>query len=168
MIDGNDVVGGDGPMTPTRCGSMPVAGIMVLLEKGGDSKLLKELCQKTGGMVSHFDTSDARELTGMAASGNKAAARLWHAMIYQIIKYIGSMATVLKGDIDGILLGGGLVNDKGLVAQITEACSWIAPVSSYPGEFEMEALAAGAIRVLRGDEKARDYSGVPVWSGFDE
>lgn len=77
------------------------------------------------------------------------------------------MAAVLHGKVDGILLGGGMVYNKGLVAQIKEACEWIAPVSAYPGEFEMEAMASGAIRVLSGEEEAKTYTGVPVWSGFD-
>ena len=85
-------------------------------------------------------------------------------MTYQIIKYIGSMACALHGKVDGILLGGGMVHNKKLVADITEACSWIAEVTAYPGEFELEAMAAGAIRVLNGEEEAQEYTGVPRWS----
>ncbi|MBQ3500465.1 MAG: butyrate kinase, partial [Oscillospiraceae bacterium] len=91
-----------------------------------------------------------------------------NAMIYQIIKYIGSMATVLKGEVDGILLGGGMVHSEDLVNQITEACKWIAPVYAYPGEFELEAMAAGAIRVLSGEEEAKVYTGKPRWAGFED
>jgi butyrate kinase len=168
MIDGDDVVGGDGPMTPTRCGSVPVAAIASLFESGMTAGEIRQLCMKTGGFVSHFGTSDAREVNRMAAEGNKAATRVWNAMIYQIIKYIGSMAAALGGDIDGVLLGGGLVNSKDLVGQITGGCGWIAPVTAYPGEFEMAALAAGAIRVLKGEERAKEYSGIPVWNGFED
>jgi butyrate kinase len=88
-------------------------------------------------------------------------------MIYQIIKMIGSMSTVLQGKVDGILLGGEMVHNKYLVEKIKESCEFIASVSIYPGEFEMEALASGAIRVLSGEEKANTYNGVPVWNGFD-
>ena len=88
-------------------------------------------------------------------------------MIYQIEKCIGSMAAVLHGEVDGILLGGGMVYNEDLVAQITEACSFIAPVTAYPGEFEMEAMAAGAIRVLNGEENLKVYTGKKVWDGFD-
>ena len=84
-------------------------------------------------------------------------------MIYQIIRYIGAMAGVLHGQVDGILLGGGMVHNKELVEQITKNCSWIAPVTAYPGEVELEAMAAGAIRVLKGEEKAKVYTGKPVW-----
>jgi butyrate kinase len=73
------------------------------------------------------------------------------------------MAGVLHGQVDGILLGGGMVHNKELVSRITEACAWIAPVSAYPGEFELEAMAAGAIRVLKGEEQAKNYTGKPVW-----
>ena len=78
-------------------------------------------------------------------------------MIYQIEKCIGSMAAVLHGQVDGILLGGGMVYNQDLVRQITDTCSFIAPVSAYPGEFEMEAMAAGAIRVLNGEEKLKEF-----------
>ena len=88
-------------------------------------------------------------------------------MIYHIEKCIGSMAAVLHGEVDGILLGGGMVYNEDLVAQITEACSFIAPVTAYPGEFEMEAMAAGAIRVLNGEENLKVSTGKKVWDGFD-
>lgn len=67
---------------------------------------------------------------------------------------------------DGILLGGGMVHSKDLVNQITQSCNWVAPVSAYPGEFEMEAMAAGAARVLSGEEEVKHYTGKPAWSGF--
>ena len=76
------------------------------------------------------------------------------------------MAAVLHGNVDGILLGGGMVHSKDLVSQIKESCGWIAPVTAYPGEFEMEAMAAGAVRVLNGEEKLKTYSGRKVFEGF--
>ena len=87
-------------------------------------------------------------------------------MIYQIIRYICAMSTVLGGKVDGILLTGGLLRFKDIEEGIREKCEWIAPVSSYPGEFEMEALAKGALRVLTGEEEAKHYTGKPVWEGF--
>ena len=100
----------------------------------------------------------------MAANGNRYAALVWDTMVYQVIRYIGAMAGVLHGKVDGILLGGGMVHNRELVAAITDACSWIAPVTAYPGEFELEAMAAGAIRVLEGKEQAKVYTGKPCWS----
>ena len=163
MIDGNDIVSGEGPMAPTRCGGIPV-GEVVAYAKNHDLKEIKALCTRTGGFVSHLGTSDAREVTKLAAEGNKTAQLVWNAMLYQIVKYIGAMASVLHGKVDGILLGGGMVHDKGLVNYIKESCSWIAPVTAYPGEFELEAMAAGATRVLLGEEKAKLYTGKPRWS----
>lgn len=163
MVDGNDIVGGEGPMAPTRCGHVPVIGILnYAKEKGLDAAFA--LCSKSGGFVSHLGTSDAIEVTKRAEQGDRRAELIWHAMIYQIEKCIGEMAAVLKGDVDGILLGGGMVHSKELVERITADCAWIAPVSAYPGEFEMEALSAGAIRVLTGKEKAKKYTGEPVWT----
>lgn len=165
MVDGNDIVGGEGPMAPTRCGDIP-AGALIKYCAGKDQKETKGICTRTGGLVSLLGTSDALEVSRRAADGDKEAAMVWNTMIYQITKYIGAMAAALHGEVDGILLGGGMVYNKDLVAQITEACSFIAPVSAYPGEFEMEAMAAGAIRVLIGQEKMKKYTGEPVWKGF--
>ena len=164
MIDGNDIVGGEGPMAPTRCGAVPAVEMIRYSFANGDNSAVSSLCTKTGGFVSHLGTSDALEVTKRAAEGDRQAALIWDTMIYQIIRYIGAMAGVLHGQVDGILLGGGMVHNKELAAQITDACSWIAPVSAYPGEFELEAMAAGAIRVLKEEEEAKIYTGKPVWS----
>ena len=168
MIDGFDIVGGEGPMAPTRCGSISVAELLEYMERNQMGlEDVKRFCTRTGGFVSHLGISDALELTSRAKAGDQYAMMLWNSMIYQINKCIGSMAAVLCGQVDGILLGGGMVHSKDLVKQITDSCSFIAPVTAYPGEFEMEAMAAGAIRVLEGEEKLKTYTGKPVWDGFD-
>ena len=151
-------------MAPTRCGAVPVSEMVKYCYSHEDRKQTASLCTKTGGFVSHLGTSDAIEVTQRAKDGDKYAALVWDTMIYQIIRFIGAMAGVLHGEVDGILLGGGMVHNEQLVAAITDACSWIAPVSAYPGEFELEAMAAGAIRVLEGQEEAKIYTGKPCWS----
>ena len=167
MIDGTDIVGGEGPMAPTRCGAIPVAELLRYM-KDKDIKDVKPNCTKSGGFVSLLGTSDAIEVTKRANEGDKAASRAWNAMIYQICKYIGSMACALQGKVDGILLGGGMVHNQYLVDKITESCSFIAPVYAYPGEFELEAMNAGATRVLAGEEEAKTYTGEPRWKGFED
>ena len=168
MIDSNDNVGGEGPMTPTRCGAIPADPMIRLCCSGRYSeKELLAKCQKTGGFMDLLGTSDAQAVDERAANGDRMAQLCWDAMIYQIEKYIGSMAAVLHGKVDGILLGGGIVHSKDLVDKISEACGWIAPVTAYPGEFEMEAMAAGAIRALTGEEAVRHYTGVPAWNGIE-
>ena len=166
MIDGFDIVGGEGPMAPTRCGSIAVADLL----RHCEGKTLQEvmlLCTEKGGFVSHTGSSDGLELSRKAQNGDPYAKLLWDTMIYQIAKAIGSMAAVLHGNIDGILLGGGMVHNKNLVNQITEACSWIAAITPYPGEFEMEAMAAGAVRVLNQTETPKRYQGVCSFQGFE-
>ncbi len=167
MIDGFDIVGGEGPMAPTRCGSIAVTDLLDYIDKNDlTTKDVRALLTKSGGFVDHLGTSDALEVSNRAKEGDEHAAMVWNSMIYQIEKCIGAMAAVLHGKVDGILLGGGMVYNEDLVRQITEACSFIAPVSAYPGEFEMEAMAAGAIRVLSGEEELKQYSGKRIWSGF--
>lgn len=166
MVDGFDIVGGEGPMAPTRCGAVSVAELL-RYAKGKDLRDVRQLCTKTGGFVSWTGKSDALELRQQADAGHRKAQLLWNGMLYQIEKCIGAMAAVLKGEIDGILLGGSMARDKDLVEKVTDACEWIAPVAVYPGEFEMEAMAAGALRVLRGHENAKTYTGISCFQGFD-
>lgn len=166
MVDGADIVGGEGPMAPTRCGALPVAEVLDYLDAGHATADVRRMCMKTGGFVDLLGTSDALEVSRRAEAGDEACRRAWDAMVYQICKEIGAMAAVLGGNVDGILLGGGMVHNKGLVRAIVERCGWIAPVFSYPGEFELEAMAAGARRVLDGAEKPLRYSGKPVFEGF--
>jgi butyrate kinase len=167
MIDGNDIVGGEGPMAPTRCGSIPAVELICLCYSGISQKEALALCTKTGGLVNHLGTSDAREVSQRAEAGDKHAKLVWDTMLYQIIKEIGAMAAALHGQVDGILLGGGMVHNSQLVETIRESCGFIAPVTAYPGEFEMEAMAAGAIRVLNGEEAAKEYTGQPLWNKAD-
>ena len=168
MIDGNDIVGGEGPMAPTRAGAVPVVEVLDYLEAGHSVAETRRLCMKTGGFESLVGTSDAIEIIKRADAGDAGAKRAWDAMVYQVWKEIGAMAAVLGGHVDGILLSGGLVFEPRLVDAIRERCGWIAPVTAYPGEFEMEAMAAGALRVLSGAEELKTYTGIPIFAGFSD
>ena len=99
---------------------------------------------------------------------NPKAKRVWQAMIYQICKYIGAMSTVLKGQVDGIVLTGGLMRFKDIYEMISEHCAWIAPIKVYPGEYEQEALALNALEVLQGKKEPKKYLGKPIWEGFND
>ena len=166
MIDGNDAGGGEGPFTPTRMGTMAVTDInRYLWDKSSEE--IRSMCSQTGGLSSHFGTSNSDTIHRMMEEGNREAERVWKAMIYQTARYIGAMAAVLKGKVDGIVLTGGLCRFDDVINMIREHCEWIAPVSVYPGEFEHETMAMGALRVLRGEEEMKQYPGKPVWEGFD-
>lgn len=114
MVDVCDIVGGEGPMAPTRCGSVSVSGVLQYAKEHGIDET-KKLCTKSGGFVSHVGISDAIELNERIKHGDKYAELVWNTMIYQITKAIGSMACVLEGRVDGILLGGGMVHSDDLV-----------------------------------------------------
>ena len=169
MVDSNDIAQGDGPMAPTRCGAIPVKEVMKACFTGNcTEKELYEKITKSGGLVDHLGTSDAREVRGMMEQGNAYAKLVYDAMIYQIGKCAGSMAAVLEGDVDGIIFTGGISHDGYLVEKLTGMLRFIAPVTVMAGEFEMEALASGALRVLNREETAKEYTGIPVWNGFNE
>ena len=125
------------------------------------------LITKSGGFVSHLGTSEMIDVVKMADEGNKYAKLVYDAFLYQCGKSIGSMAAVLGGNIDGIILTGGIAHNSKAMDVIESMVGFMAPVFRRPGEFEMEALAAGAIRVLSGEEQPQEYTGIPSFQGFD-
>lgn len=169
MVDTVDISNGDGHMAPTRSGFIPATSLIKLCFSGKYSQQeLLDRVNQNGGWVDHLGSSDALEIEAMIDSGDKYAEFIYDTTQYQIAKSIGAYATVLEGDVDAILITGGIANSKRFVQGIIKRVSYIAQVVVMPGEFEMEALAAGVIRVLSGKEKMRTYTGEPVWDGFDE
>ena len=110
-----------------------------------------------GGFNAYLGTNDARDVDKMCEEGNEKAILVRSAFIYQIAKNIGAMAAVLDGKVDQIILTGGIGYDKYITSHIAEKVSFIAPVTVYGGEDELLALAQGALRVMNGEEKARNY-----------
>jgi len=158
MVDVNQALDGTGPFAPERAGGLPVGDVIRLCYSG--KYTYEEMSKKIagrGGLVAHLGTNDARQVEQRIKEGDEHARLIYQAMAYQIAKEIGLMATVLKGDVDAIVLTGGLARSEMLVAWIVERVEWIAPLMIYPGEDEMLAMAQGALRVLRGQEEAQDY-----------
>ena len=166
MIDGNVGSGGDGAFTPTRIGSIPVLKLLDYIDEHG-TKEVRDMCSRSGGFVCFFGTSDFKKIYDPAQKGDPKADLIYRSMIYQVCKQIGSMAAVLKGNVDGILLTGGLLRFRDIEDTIVKRCGFIAPVTSYPGEMEQEALAHAVLKVLRGQARAMTYSGRPVWTCFE-
>ena len=157
IIDVNNANEG-GPFSPERSGALPVSSLVKLCysQKYLFDEMKKRLVGN-GGLVAHLGTNDSREVEKRIEKGDDKAKLIYEAMAYQIAKEIGAMATVLKGQVDAILLTGGLAHSKILIDWISERTSFIAPVRVYPGENEMAALAMGVLRVLRGEEEAKKY-----------
>lgn len=167
MIDCNSGAGGDGPFTPSRIGSIGIVDF-IHYAKDKDIDALSHLCNIGGGFSSLLGTNDADAVLKMIEAGDTKALRVWDSMVYQINKYIGSMATVLDGKVDAILLTGGLMRFKRIEDAIRKSCGFIAPIYVYPGEVEQEAMAAGAMRVLTGKVTPKTYTGIPVFNGFND
>ncbi len=159
VVDVNNALNGDGPFAPERAGGLPVWDAMALALSGKytEAELKKKLAGK-GGVVAYLGTNNMREVEERVKAGDDRARLIFEAMAYQVAKEIGADATVLKGEVDAIVLTGGLAHSELFVNWIKERVSFIAPVMVYPGEDEMRALACGALRVLRGEEKAKKYS----------
>ncbi|MGI6343873.1 MAG: butyrate kinase [Bacillota bacterium] len=156
-IDYNDANAG-GPFSPERSGALPVADLVKFAFSSGlsEGELIRLLNGKSG-LVGYLGSNDARELIALAEAGDEQTALVLDAMAYQIGKEIGAMATVLCGEVEAIILTGGLANARYVTDRIVEYVKFIAPIIIYPGEDEMLALAEGAWRVLSGLEAAKEY-----------
>lgn len=164
MVDVNQALDGTGPFAPERAGGLPVGDVVRMCfgihPYEGLHLTYEEMFRKLagqGGLAAHLGTNDAVEVETRIKAGNARARLVYQAMAYQIAKEIGAMATVLKGEVDAVILTGGLAHSEMLLAWIEERVAWIGPVRVYPGEDEMLALAQGALRVLRGEEQAKAY-----------
>ena len=160
VVDVNNALEGEGAFTGERSGTLPVLEVVraVMSGKFGTSyeQMRHEFCMRSG-LVGYTGTNDGREITRRIQEGDKKAELAYRAMAYQVAKEIGAMGAVLQGKVDGILLTGGFAYDATLMGWIKDYIGYLAPTYVYPGEDEMMALAQGALRVLRGQEEAREY-----------
>jgi butyrate kinase len=157
MIDVNNA-NDMGPFSPQRTGALPVTGLAKLCYSGKyTQKEMMDLLTKKGGLLAYQGTDNVEEVQKRIDEGDEKAKLVYRAMIYQIAKEIGAMATTLDGGVDAVVLTGGIANSKRLTDAITQKVKFIAPVLVFAGEDEMEALTRGALRVLSGEEKAKDY-----------
>ncbi len=160
MVDFNSA-GHEGTFSTERSGGLPLQKVLRLCFSGKyTEQQLWNLFNREGGIYSYLGTRDLREVERRIAGGDSKAALIFDAMAYQIAKDIGAMATVLNGRLDAILLTGGMAHSQKLTEQLRPAIEWIAPVVVYPGEDELQALAEGALRVLRHEEQALELEGL--------
>lgn len=148
-----------GPFSPERAGTLPVGELIRLCFSGRttERELIRRLTSQ-GGLAAHLGTKDYLEVERRIEQGDPVALLVYQAMGYQVAKEIGAMAVILKGAVDAVVLTGPLAHSHLLVEWIRERIEWIGQVKVYPGGDEMHALAAGALRVLRGQEEASTYA----------
>jgi butyrate kinase len=145
-------------MTPERTGGLPVAQLVELCFSGKYTKgeMMKKI-KGWGGFCAYLGTNDVVEVERRIADGDEYAGLIFRAMAYQVAKEIGAASTVLKGEIDAILLTGGVAYSNRMVEAITERVKHLGPVRVYPGEGEMDALALNAYLVLTGELEVKVY-----------
>ncbi|HZK28684.1 MAG TPA: butyrate kinase [Clostridia bacterium] len=152
-----DMISADeGAYSTQRAGGLPIFAAITVARREGTDALYQYETGK-GGLLSYTGSNDAIGIERRALAGDEYARLLYDGIAYQVAKSVGALATVVGGDVRAIILTGGMARSKLLTGAITERVAFIAPVYLFPGELEMEALAAGAYRVMRGEEKARVY-----------
>ena len=149
----------EGSMSVDRAGGVPAIPLIDECYSGKYShREMKRRVNGSGGIYSYLGTKDMREVERLAAEGGSTAVKAVDAFAYQIAKDIGAMAAVCRGEVDRVILTGGMVRFKYLTDEIASRVKFLAPLEVIPGEEEMSALALGALRVLRGDERAKNYA----------
>lgn len=158
VVDVNNALNGDGPYSPERTGGLPVADLVKLCYSGQytEAEMLKKLTGK-GGVVAYLGTNDMMEVEKRIKAGDEKARFIFEGMAYQIAKEIGLAAAVLKGKVDQILVTGGIIYSRDMQAYLKKQVEFIAPITFYPGEDELLALAEGGLRVLNGEEEVSVY-----------
>jgi len=158
VIDANQALDGDGPFTPERSGTLP-AGDLARLCFSGKYPLdyVMKMIKGKGGMIAYLGTNDAYEAGLNAENGDKKTILILNAMAYQIAKEIGAMGAVMKGNVDAIILTGGIAHNSIIVDYIKTMVAHIAKVVIYPGEDEMEALVMNALMVMKGEVECKVY-----------
>lgn len=158
-IDANNALDGEGPFSPERAGSLPAADLIHLCFSGRytEDQLVRRIAGKAG-LVGHLGTNDVPEILRRIETGDDHARLLIDAMIFHTAKAIASEGAVLRGNIDAVILTGGIAHSTYITERLTSRISYLAPVHIYPGEDEMEALALNALAVLRGEREAKEYS----------
>lgn len=159
VIDVNNALDGDGPFSPERTGTLPCGEVAKLSFSGKYTHdEIKLMIKGKGGLAAYLGTNDAREVSKRADEGDKEAALIQDAMIYQVAKEIGSLLPVLYGECDGVLMTGGIAHNKYFTDSVEKRVGKMAPVFVYPGEDEMGALAMNGLRVLNGETEALEYN----------
>ena len=158
VVDVTNALDGDGPFSPERAGSVPAGDLIKLCFSGkySEAEVYSKIVGK-GGFVAYLNTNDVKGTIDKMEEGDKACTEVYNAFVYQIAKAVGEMSAALSGKVDQIILTGGVAYSPVLVPDIKSRIDWIAPVTVYPGEDELLALAQGAIRVLNGEEEAKVY-----------
>jgi len=158
VIDVFNALDGDGAFSPERAGGVPTGGLIRLCFSGKYSeKEIMKMAVGNGGFNAYLGTNDARDVIKKIDAGDVKAKEVMDAFIFQVSKNVGAMATVLKGKVDQIIITGGIAYNERVTTAIKERVGFIAPVTLYPGEDELLALAQGALRVMNGEEKPQEY-----------
>ena len=158
VVDVNNALDGDGPFSPERSGGLPTGDLVKLCFSGKYTfDEIKKMINGKGGYTAHLNTNNAKAVEEAALAGDKKSKLIEDAMAYQVAKEIGKCAAVLSGKVDAIILTGGIAYGKEIVKYIKGRVEFIAKVIIYPGEDELLALTQGGLRVLNGEEKAKEY-----------
>lgn len=149
----------EGPFSPERAGGLPIFQVIEMSTSSEcDFKGMMRKVRNRGGLKAYFDTTDSREVEALVKTGDKYAGLIYEAMAHNTAKNIGKLAVVLSGKVDAIILTGGIAYSDMFTKWIENRVDFIAPVVKIPGENEMEALAFGILRVLKGEEKVKQFT----------
>jgi len=157
MIDTNNA-NDDGPFSSTRAGGLPVTGLMKLCFSGKYSAAeLKGMLLKKGGVFAYLQEEHVGRIRTMVEGGDEKADLVLRAMVYQMAKEAGGMAAALRGEVDAVVITGGMAYNFWVTDLLSQYLSFLGEIFVFPGEAELEALTRGVLRVMDGIEEEREY-----------
>lgn len=158
VVDVNNALDGEGPFSPERAGTLPASQLVDLCFSGKYSrKQIGSMLSGNGGLMAHIGTNDMITVARQAEEGEEPYRSVLEAMIYTVAKQIGAMYVVLGGQVDAIILTGGIAYSHYCVERLKSRIDYLAPVVVMPGEGEMESLAYNALGALNGELPVQEY-----------
>ena len=157
LVDANNGIAGDGPFSTNRTGTLPVGALVDACYSGAFTyqQMMRKI-NGEGGLMAYLGDADAYRAEQEAAKGSQKHREALEAMCYQTSKEIAACAAVLCGEVDAIIITGGMAHSLMMMDWIRRRVEFIAPVALYPGEYEMQSLALSAYDALRGMERIKE------------
>ncbi|MFI3327847.1 MAG: butyrate kinase [Rikenellaceae bacterium] len=158
VVDVNNAISGDGTFSPERAGRVEPMALAELCFSGEYTKSqVTRMLIGDGGLVAHLGSNSMYDSVQAALKGDEKAKLIVDAFCYNVAKDVGAMATVMSGDVDAILITGGIAQSEDIVGRITDRVKWITEVKCYAGEDELGALVGSVVEVLEGRLEPKEY-----------
>jgi butyrate kinase len=158
VIDVNNALNGDGPFSPERAGTVPADQLAELCFSGKyNLRQIKKMLNGGGGLAAHLGENDMITIASKAERGEQPYKEVLDAMLYTVAKEAGARYVALRGQVDAIIITGGIAHSSYCVGVIRSWIDCLGKIVLMPGEDEMGSLAYNALGALKGELPLQVY-----------